>query len=355
MNITHVFDALENPESWSPAPVTAIAGNEPFLRQLALEALIRKLFGDEAVPFTTFEADQAQWRDVSDELSARSLFGESGTRLVVIRGADEFVTRHRQQLETFATAPSDSGILTLMLTTFLATTRLYKSVAATHRIIQCKAPERASGGTARLDERRIEQWLCRRAADAHRASLSSAAAEMLLALVGPEFGILDQELAKLSAVAGTDANPKITPELVKEYVGGWRLKTGWNMIDAMLEGRSGEAVDQLGRLLQAGESPIAILAQVSWALRQYAAATRIVQRSERVGRKSSVRDAVVAAGFRTFGDQLAKAESRLRRIGRARGSRIYEWLVEADLGLKGSHSSPEMARWLLERLILRLA
>jgi hypothetical protein len=100
---------------------------------------------------------------------------------------------------------------------------------------------------------------------------------------------------------------------------------------------------------------VALLAQISWSLRQFAAATRVFQRSERAGKSVSVRDALVAAGVRTWPDALQKAERHLRQVGRARGSRLYQWLLEADLAIKGTHASPDRARWVLERLILRLA
>ncbi len=349
----HVFDILEKPDSLQPAAVIVIAGPEAFLRQLATQAVVRAVFGEQEIPHESFDGEQAQWRDIADELATVSLFASGGPRVAVVHAADDFISKNRGQLEKYVERPAGGSVLVLIADAFPANTRLYKAVSAQHLIIQCKAPERGSGSSSQPDSRRIEKWLCRWASDRHAATLMPSAAEVLLELVGPEFGILDQELAKLGAVAVTEG--KITPEMVHEYVGGWRMKTGWDLVDAMLEGRAGDAVTQLERLVQAGESPVAIAGQVSWALRQYAAATRIVQRSERSGVKMSVRDALAAAGVRAFGDNLAKAEQRLRGIGRVRGLQLYPWLIEADLALKGSHSSPERARWLLERLFLRLA
>jgi DNA polymerase-3 subunit delta len=52
---------------------------------------------------------------------------------------------------------------------------------------------------------------------------------------------------------------------------------------------------------------------------------------------------------------LEKAERQLVQLGRARASRLYRWLLEADLALKGSHSSPPKARFVLEHLFARMA
>ncbi len=50
---------------------------------------------------------------------------------------------------------------------------------------------------------------------------------------------------------------------------------------------------------------------------------------------------------------VRKNEQQLRRIGRQRGGQLYEWLLDADLALKGSSSLPP--RLVLERMIVRLA
>ena len=46
-------------------------------------------------------------------------------------------------------------------------------------------------------------------------------------------------------------------------------------------------------------------------------------------------------------------EQQLRHLGQRRADRLYDWLLETDLGLKGSSQLPP--RILLERLVLQLA
>jgi DNA polymerase-3 subunit delta len=179
--------------------------------------------------------------------------------------------------------------------------------------------------------------------------LPQAAAEMLIDLIGPELGLLDQELAKLALMAGDEK--KITPELVGRSVGGWRTKTTWEMLDAALDGNVGEAMLQLDRLLASGEQPVGLLGQISASLRRFAAATRLVLQAEEGGRRPNLRDALERAGIRSF--VLQKAERQLRLLGRQRGAQLYRWLLEADLALKGESTMPP--RVILERLIVRLA
>ena len=172
---------------------------------------------------------------------------------------------------------------------------------------------------------------------------------MLVEMVGPELGLLDQELAKLALMAGNDK--KITPEMVQKMVGGWRAKTTWDMLDLALDGNVAEALRQIDRLLASGEAPIGLLAQISASLRRLAAATRLILQSEAAGRRIGVGPALQQAGVKSF--VLQKAERQLRRLGRQRGSQLYRWLLEADLDLKGDSQMPP--RLILERLIVRLA
>ncbi len=170
-----------------------------------------------------------------------------------------------------------------------------------------------------------------RATKKHGARVDRQAAELLLDTLEPDLGLLDQELAKLALSAGADGT--IDPQLVRELVGGWRTKTTWDMLDLAAAGHAGEAILQLDRLLAAGESPIAIIAQIGSTLRRFAAAARIVEQAESAGRRTTLKHALEAAGFRSF--VAAKAETQLRQLGRQRSVRLYRALVEADLAPQG--------------------
>ena len=135
--------------------------------------------------------------------------------------------------------------------------------------------------------------------------------------------------------------------------GSWRAKTTWEMLDAALDGRPADAINQLDLLLRSGEHPIAILGQISASLRRFAEATRNFRLSYAQGRRLSLKQALEQAGIKSF--ILAKSEGRLKRMGRHRGAVLYRWLADADLAMKGHHSSPPLARLELERLLVRIA
>jgi hypothetical protein len=68
-----------------------------------------------------------------------------------------------------------------------------------------------------------------------------------------------------------------------------------------------------------------------------------------------VPEALEQAGFFTWQrDAMQAAERQLKQLGRERATQLNRWLLETDLALKGSHSSPDMARLALEHLLLRM-
>jgi DNA polymerase-3 subunit delta len=317
-----------------------VFGGDAFLRRQAILCLRTAVLDADESDFSlsTFDGRTALFRDVHEELSTIAMFG-GGVRLALVEGADEFVTRYREPLEDYVAKPARSGILVLDLETFPSNTRLFKAIAADGLLIESSPPAAS----------RLVKWLVDWARQTHQVQLSQAAAEMMVDLVGAELGLLNQELAKLALMTGSDK--KITPELVSRAVGGWRTKTTWEMLDAALDGEVVEAMAQLDRLLASGEQPVGLLGQISASLRRFAAATRLILRAETTGRRITLRDALERTGVRSF--FLQKSERQLKLLGRQRGGQIYRWLLQADLDLKGDSAMP--ARLVLERLIVRLA
>ena len=88
-------------------------------------ALARDLDIGEAKPYASI-ADMVA--DVLDELRSFAMFG--GTKVVVVRNADAFLTRFREQLEDYVAQPSDSATLVLRLNSLPANQRIYKAIDA---------------------------------------------------------------------------------------------------------------------------------------------------------------------------------------------------------------------------------
>lgn len=334
------IDFLGEPPGGSVPRVCVVFGDEPFLKRHSLLRLRQAVLGgeDAELSLRTFNGPEAEWREVLSELSTRAMFG-GGDRLALVENSDPFITANRQTLEGYVERPAPGGVLVLEAATFPSNTKLYKIVAERGLVIECRA----------LKERPLIRWLRTWAKQTHQVELAEPAAELLVDSIGAELGLIDQELAKLALLAGDP--PKVTAELVAANVGGSRMRQVWDMLDAALEGRAGDAVIQFQRLLAGGEQPVALLAAVASNLRRLAAATRVVLAAEAMGRRVSLRDALTEAGVKGF--VIERSERHLRRLGRQRGGELYDWLLQADLALKGGSSLPPAMT--LERLLVRLA
>jgi len=357
------FEFLANPDKFPIKSFCVLFGDEPLLAREALALIDARVLAGEDAEFSriTFSGEktanpQVEWRTVVDELSTSALFG-GGQRLVIIENADDFVSRSREQLEAYAAKPSSAGVLVLIVRTWPSNTKLYKAIAASGLPIECKIDS----------EDKLPRWLTLRAEQKHQAKLTADAAERLLEIIGPELGRLDQELEKLSLIAlaelgiaeptNTTAKtklPTISVDLVNDNVGGWRAKTAWELSDKMNAGDTARALEQLGRLIESGEEPIALLAQVSSSLRKYAAATRGADLATLENKRIDLKSLLTEAGMKVWPAALQSAEVHLKQLTRPRGRQLLAWLLEADLALKGQSSSGHRARFVLEQLIVRL-
>ncbi len=336
------LDYLAKPAKHPPAPVCVLFGDEALLKRHVLAALKQSVLSGQDAEFSvsTFDGREAELRDVKDALATRALFG-GDRHLIIVEEADTLVSDNRAALEAYAAHPRTSAVLVIEAKKWLATTRLYKQLAETGLQIECRFPPPA----------KLLKWLPRWCKQTHGATLEPDAAELLAETVESDLGLYDQELAKLAAMAGEGGT--IDAGMVSEAVGGWRAKSAWDMLDAALAGNTSAALVQLDRLLLAGEVPIALLAQISASLRRLAAAAQIVAHGEAARRPVSLRQALERAGVKPF--VIGKVEPQLRKLGRARAKALYRWLLEADLALKGTSSSPARSRLVLEELIVRVS
>ncbi len=311
-------------------PIYVLAGDEWFLKRLALERIEALVLGEKAEDMgrSVFEGESATLAEVLDELQTLPFFGSR--RLVIVREADGFVSAHRDKLEKYVASPSSVGVLVLEVKSWKSNTRLAKAIpdAAT---IKCEAPAAY----------RLPGWCVKWTASRYGKQLHESAAALLVEFIGAELGVLDQELAKLSTYVGEQS--QISTAEVDKLVAHGRVQTAWQMLDAVAEGKQADALETLQHLLDQGEEPIAILGAMSWQLRRLAQVARLNRQGV------SLSSAMSRAAIPPFAQK--RIEPQLRQLG-PRALEIYDWLLEADLGMKGSSQLPP--RVILERLLIKL-
>jgi len=329
----HTADFLKSPDKHQPGGMVVLYGPVRFLKQAALNCFKKRILGedeDDALGFTQFLGKDVELKTVLDELSTISMWGDQ--KLIVIEQADTFVSQYRSGLEKYLESPAKKSLLILDVNKWLKTTRLAKKVAMEGLPLECSELKPAA----------LTRWLMERAEQVYEKKLSRDAAMLIADLAGSDLGLLDQELSKLTDLVGEAA--RITPDNVQSIVGGWKVKTTWEMLDAVRMGNMEIALTALDKLLVAGEAPQRIMGAISFQYRKIANATIL----SRQGMPLSA--ALNEAGV--FYRDIDATSQYMRRIGRTRAEKIIQKLAEVDGNLKGKSALNERIQ--LEELLVTL-
>jgi DNA polymerase III subunit delta len=189
-------------------------------------------------------------------------------------------------------------------------------------VVACDAPTAA---------REIAAFV-RGEAERQEVSLERGVAEALAERIGPQLQLLRSEIGKLALLAGPGQ------AVSRAHVGAGTALAAeepiWDLTDAIGEGRTGEALRVLARLLGAGAPPPVLLGA-------------LVSHFRRLLRVASGAEVAAPPFVRR------KLASQAKRYGAARLRASLGALHETDLALKGAGAlRPELA---LERVVLALA
>lgn len=313
-------------------PVIVLHGDEAHLKNNAITRLAQSLLGpdaDASMGLVPFDGKQCDFKTVKGELQTVSMFGSA--RVIVVHAADDFVTEHRPALEAYCDKPSSRSTLVLELKTWRANTKLAKKIAEMGLELDC----------SQLEGNALAKWLAEQAESQYGKQLTRDAAALLPELAGTSLTLLAQELAKLASFVGD--GKRIGVDEVRQLVGGWKAETTWTMVNAIRDGKPGEALECIQKLLHAGEAPQKILGGMNFVFRRIANAT---EKSRSMPLPAALKEAGV------YYKELDLVERYLRRIGRDRAERIIPRLVAADRGLKGASRVSD--RLQIENLVLWL-
>jgi DNA polymerase III subunit delta len=316
-------------------PVYALYGDEDFLKRLTRERIVESIVDgeDPAFAVATYPGDKLEFSTLRNELDTLPFLAPC--RIVVVENADAFVTENRPALEQYAARPSAVGVLVLEVKTFPETTKLAKAI-----------PDAAKVACKSLPLYRLPAWCVEWAKSRHKKKLATDAAEILVELVGASMGTLDQELAKLAGAVGE--SPGIGVEDVHRFVGRSQTADVFRILDAIGDGRPGEALSILEDLFAEGEDPMAVLGPLTAQLRKLAAVGRL-----HLVDGLALGPAMDAAKVPSWEKARMSFQRQLRHLGRRRLEKLTQWLTEINLGLKGGNPLPERVQ--VERLVVMLA
>jgi DNA polymerase-3 subunit delta len=298
--------------------VYALVGDDSFLQMEQLSWILAELPPD--AQRSDYDGEQAELADVLDDLRSFAMFG--GGKVVVVRFADDFVSKYREPLENYVAHPTESATLVLRMSSLPKQQRIYKLIVKIGQVIECSPP------------RDLAKWAIDRAKH-HGAILAPDAARLLVELIGDSMGKLDTELAKLSL---NSANKKIDLDLVDQNVTSQRDREIKELTAALAAGEKIEALRRWRDLLRSDPSV------------QFRAVTWLGMWLEDVG--VYLRNPASASGMRwKYREKLDQFKKTASAIGRDGLARMVDALVEVDYRSKtGAGDAAEN----VERFILSL-
>ncbi|MFN4243013.1 MAG: DNA polymerase III subunit delta [Tepidisphaerales bacterium] len=314
-------------------PVYALVGDDSFLQMETIAEIDRQL--DDAQR-STFDGEQAQLPDVLDEVRSFSMFG--GGKLVIVRSADEFVSRYREGLERFCQSLADSGdagtsVLVLRLSSLPANTRLHKLIARVGEVVKCEPPRMAE----------LPAWIVRRARSMHRVDIAQDAALQLADLIGSDLGRLDAELARLVLMLPDPPAPQvITTELVRASVAFQREQEVKEVVALLARGRVADALHRWRQLLTTDAA--AEYKATTWLMLWLERARSALDLKE----KSAPPQMLSRATWISDPVELREFMSVATRLGRGGVTRLLKQLAELDRRIKSGLGEPAV---LIERFI----
>jgi DNA polymerase-3 subunit delta len=182
----------------------------------------------------------------------------------------------------------------------------------------------------------LDRWI-KQTADAKGGAITPPAIRAMSEMVGNDLWTLDRELEKLSLfAAGREINESDVRTLVP-YAQDTNIFTA---VDAIVDGRAGEAIRALAQLLNDGVEPQYVIAMIERQLRLMALARDLTDR---------------AAPADEFGPRMGtnsdfvvrKTMGQARRTSLANISRMYDRALKSDLDIKTGRLDPAVSLELL--------
>lgn len=193
-----------------------------------------------------------------------------------------------------------------------------------------------------LDTNQLPSWLVQRAKSSHQLSLTHDAALLLAERVEGNLMAAEQELEKLSLLAGKQSS--INVETVADNVSDNARFSAFNMLDHAVSGNAISACRALSHIREEGTEAVAIIGAIAYQLRTLVQLKRFQERGELTNGFRSLR--VIAKRQKTI-------TSALNRLSHAQLNDCGSLASKADLMTKSGNV--QLAWSVLEMLLMNLS
>jgi DNA polymerase-3 subunit delta len=276
------------------------------------------------------EAGSVTASEVLDDLRTAPFLTDK--RVVLVRDADDFVSKHRPLLENYFDNPCPTGRLILVVKSWNKSTKLAKKLAKVGKLISVAQPSR----------RELPQRVIDYTKDAHGKKITCATAQMLIELAGDDVTRLYSEIDKLALYA--DADKAISLKHIEDLIGHNRLFNAFAVIDAVVASNPGAAVERLrGMLAQDKSAEYTVVGAFAFHFRRMFNAKVLLDRG--TPRRQ------IETTLRLWGNTDGLF-AQLRRLNLKQIGHYLRQLAETDYEIKTGQAKAKVA---MEQLVLRLS
>lgn len=298
-------------------PAYLLVGPDEVKRDAAIDRLVSRLEASGMATFNLDDRDMTKPQEPDEIIASLSTFPMgSDFRLVILRSCDHLVKSMSEALVSYLAAPSPDTVCLIVADALARNTRLYKAVAKidAKAVIDCSAKKR-------WELPAYVQGMASR----HCVSISSAAAEELVARAGESTRMLDTQLKKLAAMTGSSS---IELADVERYVVRTAEIKPWDFLDAVSARDVARALE-LYRLLPP-KSEVRLLSLLLTRVRELIVAKALDERGQ-------ARELASTLGVKDWQVKNHVRWSRLFSMDELVGA--LHSAVETECALKGSRDS----------------
>ena len=307
-----------------------LVGQEEYLKHQFIERLKKSIPGKKngfQPDFETFRAGQSSIREIFDSFNTLPFI--SANKITIIKDVDKFSKGEKETLLKSLKSLRPAGGAILVLTSSSAKGNDFiRAVSGFAKVVRCQ----------RLRREELNHWI-RKEFAFHNKKISPSVAEFMGELAGESLFSLKNEIEKISSFLGNKNT--VTEEDIEKLLGRSAYRTGFELVDLVLEKKLGKILSSLDNLL-IREKPHQVLYLLA---RQFRSLIKIknfpeVTSAEEISRRLGMN--------RYF---VKKTQSRARRFGQSGLNKNLAAILEADLSIKRGKLFPRDA---LERALVAL-
>ena len=249
MSYKHLLDEIKKA---FPSPCYLLISSSRFLHAEAA-SLIKGLVPPEELDFNfqsfdmlSPEQEKTAFEQVMDVLNTVPFF--AGRKFVIIENSQKIAKKDLKKLETYLQSPSESSVLVLLYEGSLKKDARESFKGAKQIIVDIREGD-------------MPAWIVEKAR-LKGLRLSGDSAGYLVAMIGPDLGMLSTEIEKLTLIG----KPEIEKADITEIIEGKRSFGAFDLINAIRE-QNKEKVFRIYSILKETEEPYGLLGALNW---QYA-------------------------------------------------------------------------------------